>query len=874
MPEPGAGGAFPHLNLVYRNQRPARFQGPRFDHERANQNKAEREHHSGHLRGQFDSLRENTQASRREREERGLPPIRTGVPFVVEVSDSVDLDDLSRKLKFEVVSEEVVGENEDTRRYVLVAVEDIDSPEVLRMIGEFSSGAHGSAIVAEMFEVVSDPQDPRRIESILSQELFERWPFGAEEILTLDISFQTRGVLADLGEKPRKGREEPKEAHQARLGSWLEGEIRRVHREWDEFTMTLEDEVRSIIRSYDGEICTIRQDQDVDVTTEIVSYPDSITMRVAMRGEGFNDLVRNHPRIFEVVPPDVIETPFQTATHDEEEWPEFEGLPPEDAAPWVAVIDSGIQEVHRYLSHAIQAGSSLCLVPGKSEDDVADEVRGGGHGTRVAGAVLYPRDEVPSGQHQASCWLANFRVLDEHCGLSKRLFPPRMLERAVEHLSDGRVFVHSINADAPCRLRHMSAWAAKMDDLSHRKNVLFVVSAGNLRDRQHPPGKGILDHLASSTAYPAYLLEDSARIAQPAQSLQALTVGSVAKADFEEEDWRCMAGQDRTSPFSRSGPGIWDIPKPDVVEFGGDLCRTTEEPPPTLAVKEETSPLLIRSTLQGGPSMARDDVGTSYAAPKVAALAAEILRTLPGVSPLQARALIANAARWPEWAEQEEDQEVRGTLFRYIGYGIPSWERALENASHRVTMITSDACELRAGEAAVFEVPIPEELNAPGQENRFRIDVTLSYSSEPRRTRASLRGYQSVWLDWRSSSFGQPLEDFLAKMWKDVDVENAQSGRSIPWMLGMQDQHGRARGLRRCGSLQKDWAECVGYDLPDTFAIAVRGHKGWNQSDPNATARYTVAVTLESLNPDIEVYTHIKNAIETRVRTETQRVTV
>ena len=48
-----------------------------------------------------------------------------------------------------------------------------------------------------------------------------------------------------------------------------------------------------------------------------------------------------------------------------------------------------------------------------------------------------------------------------------------------------------------------------------------------------------------------------------------------------------------------------------------------------------------------GPAYNRDESGTSFAAPKVARIAAALNRILPDQSALLYRALIVQAARWP-----------------------------------------------------------------------------------------------------------------------------------------------------------------------------------------------------------------------------------
>lgn len=873
MAGPEAPGAdFPHLNLLFRDKGPARFHGGGQPDPRVAFNKQNRQDHSCNLQARLETLTRRWAEGSAERDSSGLPPIKGGIPFIVELASGLDLDELVSRFKLDVVAEESVSAGDQTRRYVLVAAEQIVDSELLRLIKAFADEERGSASVASMVDIVDDPSSPKRIGQILSPSVNERWPFPPNEVFILDVSFQTRGVMADLGAKPRKSPSEAETDHEKRVSVWFKERRTALYHEWDEFTLELEGEVDRFVQAYQGEIVKQWEDQSIDVSEAIAEFPDSVSFRIRMCGAGFCDLILNHPRIFEVVEPDEV-AGHHAPTEPENQPVEFELLPPSGDSPLVCIVDSGIQEGHRLLRPAIKAAKSICLVPGKAADEISDEVRDGGHGTSVAGAVLYPVDIPTTGSAEAPCWLGNARVLDANNAMTNRLYPPSMLERIVGHFDGCRLFVHSINSRHSCRLRHMSAWAAKIDDLSHRNDVLFFISAGNLRDRQSAPGKGFLDHLEGDVIHPDYLLEDSARIATPAQSLQAMVVGSIAHADFDDGSWVSVAEKDEPSAFSRCGFGIWDTIKPDVVEYGGDFCVPKAGSPSSATTPPDVCPHLVRSTSRGGPETARDKSGTSFAAPKVAALAAVLARQFPDQTTLLYRALIAQSARWPKWAEELPIKE-RGKAFRMIGYGRPDWQRALHNAPSRVTLVTNVSYELKAGEAAVFEVPVPQELRAAGDDIELRVDVTLSYVTEPRRTRASLRGYQAVWLDWRSTKMRETMQRFIARMWTDEDGDDTSSGRAMPWMLGFQDNHGQSRDVSRRGTLQKDWAHLPAFDLGDSLGIAVRGHKGWNQGDPEATAKFVLTVSFEAMDSNVRVYEPVRVAVESRLEVPATRIRV
>ena len=412
----------------------------------------------------------------------------------------------------------------------------------------------------------------------------------------------------------------------------------------------------------------------------------------------------------------------------------------------------------------------------------------------------------------------------------------------------------------------MTSWAAKLDQLSHEKQVLFIQSAGNQDrlDNGDQANPGLRTHLEGGKQPPEHQLEDSMRVANPAQSLHALTVGSVSGAAFEDANTRSFAsGEFEPSGFSRTGHGQpWSVVKPEVVEIGGDLVYS-KKPPCLVRSHRDVSIELLNSTLHAAPAYSKDGAGTSFAAPKVAHIAAHLQSIFPSASPLLYRALIVESARWPSWAENAADKDK---ALRLIGYGLPTLERASRNSETRVTLITPDSEMLPSKQFHLYTVRIPEEVRSAALEAKIRIDVTLAYTALPRRTRARRTGYLETWLDWEASRLGEPREEFLARM---------QNGGSspyddLPWTLHKRDNWGEVQETNRNrGSVQKDWAIFDSFDLPVEFAIAVRSHKGWNHLEGAGSARYCLAVSFEVLGGEIPIYSLIESEIrvaETQIR--------
>lgn len=839
---------FPHLPLPLKIKDRARLLGGGKTPDQEKRNKENRRAHAQNLTRSASDIVETWRGKRLDRGQESLPTLPQGIPLLLQVEPDTDLEFLRSSFKFEVVSEQEDG-------FVIVSSEDLDLTVFLQKVEDFTKEKRGTGTTAKIYDLLDDP---RRLERILSDSLRDKWPTIADDqMYVFDIGVECLGTTS-LSELEERKKEETEEQYQAKRLRW-EARREKADQAWNEIKMKREDEVKNFVIAYNGEIL----DMIDNVKFGRADLYDSFTVRIRMSGNGMKDLILNHPYIFEVVEPDDVAYQNPSAAADEIESLDIELLPPDQTSSRVCVIDSGIQEEHRLLRLAIDAELSWCFIPGQSPTDVADYVRDGGHGTRVAGAVLYPKGIPTNGRYQLPCYIQNARILDENNALRNELFPPLLLNAILKRFHSSvrptRIFNHSIAAALPCRMRHMSAWAAEIDKLSYERDILIIQSAGNLRDSFPGPIRyGIIEHLKAGRNYPDYLLERSSRIPNPSQSLQALTVGSIAFDAFQGTDWKSFGGKDQPSSFSTTGLGIWETIKPEVVEYGGDFAYDTGSPP-NLTTPREVCPDLVRATYNSpGREHDRDDIGTSFAAPKIAHIASALEQIFPEQPCLLYRALIANAARWPQWTE---DSSNPLNVLRYIGFGIPTIERATANSPYRITLISTGELHVKAGEAHVYQIPVPEEMRSPSGEFDIRIDVTLSYAAKPRRTRRNPRNYLSTWADWRSSKMGESFESFKNRVLKDR-IKSDDGEGEIPWLLRERDDWGSVEGVKRnVGTLQKDWAVLKSYELPIDFCIAVVGHRGWDK-DPDAFAKYSLVVSFEAVTKDLEIYEMIRVALE------------
>ena len=851
MPKPPE---FPHLQLTLRGKYEPHFHGGPRENAEIEANRANPKGHANRIRGILGGMRQADAELRRLRAEMGLPAIPADRGFLLRLPEGVDVDQLVRALGVELVAETEEG-------LMLVSSVDLEFSKLEEVLKEFETGVGGLVAGSSLLDIYEKLDDERRLQNILSPEI--QWPLELDTTYTFDLGMQTATSTRDVKWPPVKKK---KTESDAEFLQRREAERRKVWEqaniEWDERADARLNELQQFIHHYGGEIISGMISDPAQQGELGMVFPDSVQVRVRMTGAGFRDVILNFAHLFDVaLPPELQQATGES--HGQQIRPELLVHPPAEGAPTVCVIDSGIEEGHRWLAPAMDSDTSRCFLPGVQPNDVADYFPPQGHGTRVAGAVLYP-DAIPiTGEVEPVAWIQNGRVLDKQCELPISLPPEEYLQKVVAHFHVAphltKIFNHSINSKVPCPTKRMTSWAAKLDQLSHEQEVLFIQSAGNQTrlDNGDLANPGLRAHLDANRQPPQHQLEDSMRVANPAQSLHALTVGSVSAGLFEDANTRSFAtGEHLPSGFSRAGYGKpWSVVKPEVVEVGGDLVYS-KNPPRLVRTHPEVAIELLNSTMHGQPAYSKDGVGTSFAAPKVAHIAAHLQNLFPSASPLLYRALIVQSARWPGWAENEDEKD---TVLRLIGYGLPSLERATTNSETRVTLITPDAEIIPSKQMHLYTIRIPEELRSAALEARIRIDVTLAYTALPRRTRARRTGYLETWLDWESSKLSEPRDEFLARMQKG----GASAYAEFPWTMHKRKGLGEAGDTcRNNGTVQKDWAIFDSFNLPEEFAIAVRSHIGWNHLEGAGTARYCLAVSFEVMEGEVPIYTMIESAIQ------------
>lgn len=423
-------------------------------------NRNNRELHGEYIKRRSAELSRFWKERQIDRVHLNLPTIETGVPILLEIDPSSDIDFL-RGLGFEIVCEIEEG-------FIIVATDDIDF-ELLNkktdvFISNIVSRCNSPAKIYALCE------DTDRLSRILTSDLYSKWSsIDDDQVYLIDIGVSCCGNV-ELPKQPQKKSDEDYEHYADRLRKWRD-KFTDAYIIWDELKIKRENIIESFVRAYNCEIVEF-----VDGSPGFVGLPDSFSARLRINGKCLRDLVQNFAYIFEASESEQInmgniQSQLQPVIDD------VTILSPSPTSPIICVIDSGIQEEHKYISPAILSHDSKSLVSFGSS--VSDEVSEGGHGTRVAGAILYPREIPIHGTYELPCWVRNYKVLSSNNRMPMDLYPPKVISSVVEDYSrktdpPTKIFNHSIGAGKACDLKHMSPWAAEIDLQSYENDVLFI----------------------------------------------------------------------------------------------------------------------------------------------------------------------------------------------------------------------------------------------------------------------------------------------------------------------------------------------------------------------------------------------------------------
>ena len=518
-------------------------------------------------------------------------------------------------------------------------------------------------------------------------------------------------------------------------------------------------------------------------------------------------------------------------------------------APAIAVLDAGLATGHPLLANAVGDAQGY-LEPARHPHDNPPHW----HGTFVSGLALYGdvHEHLQQGQFIPQLRLFSGKVFEDD-GNDQTEFVEKAVEEAVRDLhAQYRCRVFNLSYGDFNKVydgRHVRGLAYTLDRLTRELGVLFVVPTGNLR----------LDELPQDPcgSYPGYLLEEKARLLDPAPALNVLTVGGLAKYTATRDtqnhpqtiEDRPIAKENQPFPLTRSGLSISKAIKPDLVEHAGNLALRRTGGGTRHAGLGIVS--ACGDFANGRPFA--EDIGTSYAAPQVAHRAARLLSDLPDASPNLLRALLAANARWPQACidllNSANDAEGKKRLLQLIGYGSIDEDSLYRSVDQAVTLLSED--RIANDKCHFYELPIPPSFWSAGRRQR-EITIALAYSPDIRTTR----------LDYRMSKLWYTLVKANA-----LDEVEAAFKKNREEGMGEIDRNRWLSNLdRKPGTLQVSrW----GFKMPPRdgeklFAVVTRQDTPWGTVADGEEPYSLVAVLADRENVEANLYAQIHAQLQAR----------
>jgi subtilisin family serine protease len=559
-----------------------------------------------------------------------------------------------------------------------------------------------------------------------------------------------------------------------------------------------------------------------------------------------------------------------------------EGPAPAANAPIVGVVDSGVRSAHPLLAGVVVAADPVGTGITEGEDQH-------GHGTMVAALIAHGSIEgviTRDVRVPPICRIVSARVLDANNEFADDDLWEHDLEDAVRWCIDQGASIVNVslgNSSAVLSSSRQLAGAAILDDLARTHDVTIVTCTGNIAPADY------LTDIVDGTAleYPSRLLAaPHARLIDPASAMLALTVGAVTDAaaasgmTARENVVRVVMGKPGwPSPFTRIGPGLSGAVKPELVERGGTLGIESGR------LVENDAELGVISAGAKVDRLLMQDLGTSFAAPLVARVAAAVKSRFPEFSANQVRALVLASTVPPEFADHLEGgtpAERQNAVRRLMGYGRPSIGRAIESTSHRVVLVAED--DVPVDGVHIYEIPVPSSFQEPGGQRG--IDVALAFDP---RTRARRLDYMSSRMDFHlfrgmsvdaifeSVARLDPADEYdieaLSQEEEELTPEDAATPSAPPTVSQLGAKVSKllpATTIRSAGANQlgrKVFSQRFGDDhLP--MHLVVRNTNRWD--DSSASQSYALAVVLWRTEGHDEIHAELEASLEAVVEVDVE----
>ena len=339
--------------------------------------------------------------------------------------------------------------------------------------------------------------------------------------------------------------------------------------------------------------------------------------------------------------------------------------------PTVGLLDSGVAAIEHLQPWLVSDEDNVADL---SDNDIVRR-----HGTAVASVINY--GDFLENINMTGCGPCKIQSCIVNTETCKATIMENELvmyiQQAINAHPEIKIWNLSQGTTIPIKDNRYSDFGIALDSLQKNNNVLICKSAGN--DISCTP----------------------LRITEGADSVLSLVVGSIAHKKTTEKD----ADENDRSPFSRIGPGVENVVKPDLVHYGGNIDSHL-------------------SLLSEWGRQYNCYSGTSFSTPRITSLAANLQQKIGGeCNPLLIKALLVHYSNYPSHLAKTESE-----LRKEMGFGLPCLiNDMLVNDENECTMVFIHTLD-KGHDIVSLDFPYPTQL-VDG--DKFIGDITLTMAVNP-----------------------------------------------------------------------------------------------------------------------------------------------
>lgn len=499
--------------------------------------------------------------------------------------------------------------------------------------------------------------------------------------------------------------------------------------------------------------------------------------------------------------------------------------------PIVGIVDAGVANIEQL--SLWRAGAAGLISPADRDEE---------HGTFIAGLVCGAPGLNPMLSHRfepVPCRYFDIDVMPRRGLLSRYYLTPDeffdQLETqvAAAKVATGvRVFNMSLGSPGIRKGLGYSSFAASLDRIALANDVIFVVSAGNLRGRDARPEWPNAPGDALAMLATRAIAEE--RITAPGEHLYGLTVGAL------NPEGVFGINPDVPTAYTRRGPGPGGARKPELAHIGGTSSRSGN----------------TAGLYSVGPTgNVVDGSGTSYATPLVTSTMAALDHRLEGLAPRET--LLALGVHRAERPRPLKAKALAAVARDFVGFGVPIHaDEALTDQPHSITLVFADTLSPRRELSFVFSWP--RSLTTSTGKCRGRVDITLAHTppidaafdAECQRAQLQVQLYQ---LEEKLNAQGQMIADPQSRL------NHADS--KLPEHLAYTERYLLESGLKWTPIKRYEKSMPRGCGKASDWRLSIKGLTRAGAVFPDGGVRFALLMTITDLDESAPIYEEVRAEI-------------